>query len=251
MISIAEIQTGIRDYLLYPDYARLPKSTVLLRIHDKADYYRTALSIVNRGWLVDRWNLNVDTARTEFPVTASNWGRPFLAVTKDDADPNFIEREVEIVAVQNRDLFYQGARQGSVIFAAPHVASCLAFFNDADQGWRALVTPQHTQNAQYQVWFTPDRPMPPVLADNFNLIESFVNLFKVDVALSCLPNILIIDDDGNVTNAAQVAMVERRLTADFALYKQQFDIYKQFAFNDQTGQRRGWADNSDSETYFF
>lgn len=249
-ISINEIVNGVRDYLLRPDYETLPKYAVLSRLHHKLDHYSSRLKITNRGWLVGRWNLNVDTERDEYTVSASNFGRPFSCLTKDDTDANHVEREVEIVVVQNRDLYYQGTKQGVASFVQPHVAACVSFYRDASRGWLAKITPIHSQPATYEVWYIPDRPLPPVLADNLKLVDAFVNLYTVDVALSLLPNIIKTDDKGNVTNAGQISMIERRCNADKADYLQLFNTYAQSTVVEQTGPRRGWG-GEDSDTVYW
>lgn len=248
-ITISEIVTGVRDYLLLPDYATLSKSTLLLRIDDKQAYYQTSLKIANRNWFVNRTTIYVDPSRDEYSINADSFGRPFQCLTKDDTDPNHIERDVEIVTLQNRDLYYQGTKQGSTSFSYPHVAACMSFFNENGQ-WKVKVTPQHTQAATYEVWYSPDKGLPPVLADNLQLVDSFANLFKVDVALSCLPNLVKMDDKGNVLNGGQLTMLERRLMDDRNRYEAQFNVYRTMVFQEQTGPRRGFAEDAGYEQFF-
>lgn len=238
-VSIREIASGVRDYLMWPDHRRVPQFTVLLRLQDKSDHYRNAFNIVNRGWFLSRTQLDFDSSTDEVPITATAFGRAVQCLTIDESDPNHVERDVEIVAVQNRDLFYSGTKQSIGSYTTPHVASCISIFKEASQ-WKVKVTPQHTLPASYVLWFQPDR-MPKGLNDNFDLLDSFINLLKVDTALSLLARILIMDDKGNVLNGDQVALVERRLLDDRAQYLAQFNLTKQLAVNEQTGSRRGWA----------
>lgn len=248
-VSIREIASGVRDYLMWPDHRRVPQFTVLLRIQDKSDAQRQALNITNRNWFLSRFTLDVDSSTDEYPITATAFGRPVQCLTIDESDPNHVERDVEIVTVQNRDLFYSGTKQSLGSYTSPHVASCISIFREDNQ-WKAKVTPQHTLPASYVLWFQPDRPTPAGLNDNFPLLDSFINLLKVDVALSLLPNIMQMDDKGNVLNGAQVTMAERRLMSDKMEYGKLFDTYKQIAVNQQTGGRRGWADDEGFDLYW-
>lgn len=257
-VSIREIVSGVRDYLNWPDYQRLPQFTVLQRIQDKSDYYRQSFNLTNRGWFLSRFDLPVDASTDEFTITAPAFGRPVMCLTKDDSDPNHIEREVEIVQVQNRDLFYTGTKQSIGSYTLPHVAACISFFNDVDRGWLIKVTPQHTQAATYAVWYQPDRPAGVSLNDNYPLMESFINLLKVDVALSLLGKLAITDSKGIVTNAGQLSLLERGLMRDMygdpntpgSGYLALFNKTKEMPVNEQTGGRRGWASESDYEVFW-
>lgn len=239
-VTLKQIIEGVRSYLGYPPYGRLPNHLILSRLADKTAYYLTALNMTNEGWFLIRHPLTITPNKSDFQFDVD--GRPVLAVTVDDTDPMHVEREVEIVTVQDRDLYYVGPKQGMSSGAFPHVASSFTVFFDEDQGQRTIrVTPQHTQTAKYLIWLQPDTFAPPRLADNFPLMECFANLVKVDTALSLLPQAFTGE------NGDSIVLYERRLTADFGRYDAQFQAYKQISVNEQTGPRRGWASDSDGE----
>lgn len=244
MSSIKNVVQGIRSNLLYPDYKKVPNHLILDRLQDRFAYYLTALNIVNENWFLTRYPLTVTPNTDEFPIDIPIGSKPVLCVTVDNADPFHVEREVEILTVQNRDLYYIGPKQGLSSATFPHVATSIAFFYDQDNGQRiAKVTPQHTMVATYMIWLQPDVFAPPRLADNFPLLENFLNLTKTDVALSLTPALL--EEDGS--NAIKVGKIESRLQADFNRFDSQFTVYKQMAFNEQAGTRRGWATDSSGD----
>jgi hypothetical protein len=234
--SIKNIIAGVRDYVGNPDYGRLSNPSVLNRLNDKFDLYRAQLNL-------SKTNLTFGSGSDETVVNAPAWGRPVLVATKDDSDPNHQSIEIPIVTVQDRDLYYQGSKTGVSGSVSPHVATSIAFFKSNGQV-RAKCTPQHSQSATYELWYQPDRPTPPRLADNYPLLEAFQNLIKVDTALSCLPKLMILKD-GVATNAAELAFYERRLQSDKADYLHTFNQYKNQSHMEQAGMRGagGWGDD--------
>jgi hypothetical protein len=240
-ITIKSTVQGIRSLLLYPPAGSVPNHLILDRLRDKLDYYLTALNITNENWFLQRSILTVQPNTDEFDFDVT--GKPILCVTMDSSDPYHIEREIEIVTVQDRDLYYMGPKQGMSSGTFPHVATSISIFYDQDRGQRiAKVTPQHTQVAQYLIWLQPETLAPPRMADNFPMLENFMNLIKTDTALSLLPAIA---GEGNDT---KVEAIQGQLMRDMARYDQQFQTWKMTAFAEQAGPRRGWA--TEDSTYY-
>lgn len=236
-IAVRDLVAGVRAYCGYPAHDILNNATLLLYIHDESDQLRTLLNITDQNFLLERFYIDVNSSTSEYSVDAPvGFGIPILCNTVNDADPQHVTREIPIVTVQDIDLYYIGPRQitGSSVY--PHVATSWSFFTEGGQ-WTAKVTPVHGTPARYQFWYSPARPTPPQLADNYQLLENFTNLLKVSVALKCLPDCL------TPTNAEQVKMRTSMLAASKQEYGAAFDLYRRQAWLEQTGPRRSWADD--------
>ncbi len=240
-IPIKSILAGVRSYLGFPDYANLPNHMIMERLYDRLDYLRTLLNLTNQNFFLSRTRIDVDSSTDEYLLNFNvGPGRPVLCHTIDDSNPQHVTREVQIVNVQDNDLYYIGPKQGAGMTYAPHVAQTMNIFYDLDAGfWKVKVVPQHLSSASYQLWIQPDRPTPPTLTANFPLMENFIGLVKVSTALSCLPMLI----KGSDPNA--LAFIERRLMADEARYQSAFDVYKTMAHLEELGSKRGFATDCD------
>ena len=245
MIVIKQVVQGIRNYLGYPDYLMLPNHTILLRLYDEMDHQRNQMNLPNQGWFLTHQQIDVTPGSDEIPVAAIVGGSrfvPILVTTRDDSDPTHIRREVPIVTVQDMDLYYIGPQVSNDPSAFPNEASSMAFYTNENSGqFVAKVTPQANQTASYDVWYQPDRPNPPGFLGNYTLLESFVNLMKVSVAIICLPDLL--KPDGG--NAAQLNLRQTTLATQQARYDSVFEVQKQMSFNQDKGRRFGFATDDD------
>lgn len=238
---VKEVVGSIRTLLGRPGYGPVPTHLVLEHLYNEMDHQRNQMNLPNQGWFLSRQNLDVTPDTDEFPISALvGMARfiPLLITTKDDSDPYHVRREIPIVTAQNMDIYYLGPKTsiGTPLF--PHVASSFTFFTDQNTGqFKAKVTPQHSQTASYDIWYQPDRPLPPGFTAGYPLLEAFTNLIKVATAVDLLPYTLEKDN----SNQVWLDLLGKSLLDQRERYDRAFQIQKQMSFGDQKGPRRGFA----------
>lgn len=247
-VYIKDIVFGIRDLLGMPDYRQLPNYRVLLRTHDKIDYYQSQIQVATPSRYLNSSILHVDPLVDEVAITAANFGRPVLAHTYSESDPDHQRREVELLSsLQSMDLYYLGSPRVISTTTEPHVASSIAIYYDQTRaGWFARITPQHSNAADYLIWHQSESANVLGLNDVYRLPESFTNLLKTDTALSLWP-VILTAENGTIASA-----VREQLQRDFELYNETWQVYKQQSVVQQLGKRRGFFGGRycDDEVYY-
>lgn len=257
-----QIKQVVNDVILKagaPDSGRLSRWVILRLLHLKMDHYRARLQITDENRFLERWPLTVTPGNDEFAVDAAQAGKWLLCHTVDDSDPNHVRREVELVKIQNMDLFYLGPPSGGGSVGSPHVARSFTFFTEQGQT-KVKVTPKHDQSAQYLFWYQPDRPLPPKLQDNYPLLENFVNVVACDTAVAALAymkakivqELRALSLEANAETAQiQLAALSNELKSydsvmnDLRLemlpYLEVLKVYETQSMDEQSGPRIGWG----------
>jgi len=237
MPTINNIIGGVRLHLRTPSEDKIGDGKIAEYLLRKIDYYLNELNLTDQNWLLEKWQLDVDASTQIYTVNPSSapFGRPILCETMDESDPFHERREITIVDLQDRDLFYRGPQQAWAT-APPHSAITMTFFRSGGQK-RVLVEPQPAVSASYRFWFEPSRMLPQSITNDSPFLENFSNLLEVDTALTVLPDCDWPDVKHN--------RIEKALGADLVRYTAQFDRYKNQDRQEQVNTKRGFGDDWD------
>jgi len=247
-VVIKDMVTNTRDLLGMPNHQDLPLYRVLLRMQRVIDHYRNRMNITDVDWILNTWRLAVEPSSDTFVVSAPSFGRPVLITSVSDAadsDSSFVKHTYPLCDVPDAHLFYVGPTQAATApMPAPHVASAFSLYASGGQQF-IKVTPRHATQAFYDIWYEPGRPDPPMLADNFPLLENFVNLVEAHTALDCYP--------AAAKGMDEVTRVEikERLEKVFPDLRDTFESYIRQDVKEQVGPRRGWSSGQDWMDYWY
>lgn len=236
--TINSIIGGVRSYLRFPPESLISDGVIVERIFDKLAYYINQLNLTAENWHLEQWLMDVDPSEEVYSVNQVDWGVPMLIETIDESDPQHQRREIEICRMQDLDRFYDGP---STVLNSPvgypWSAQAMAFYRESGQD-KVRVVPTPSVSASYRVWYEPAGISVSALTDVVPFLSNFSNLLKVDTAIVCLPDTEMDD--------VKYKRVQSVLTLDLERFTQQFEMFKQNLFQEQTGKRRGWGDDYDN-----
>lgn len=189
MPTVKEIVTAVREYCGNPGHDKLNLGTICLHLYDQIDHLLNRLNITDENWIIGRTIVSVDGGNDEYTLP-TEFGRPVFCETVDDGTSDFQRREVEIVNVQDFNLYWSGYKISGVYGSIAHSAEVVAVFGPNEQPGVKLIkfAPPPQQAADYRVWYDVARQTPPQLAEKPLVMEQFHNLLKIDTAISCLPH---------------------------------------------------------------
>ena len=108
---------------------------ILTALIDQIAHHTTQLAVSRNHWAVEKWTLFVQPGIEDYPITAANFGRPFLMYTIDPTDIYHVRREIPFSMFQDTDRRYIGSQQASLMAANRHSASQVVFYRKEGQGW--------------------------------------------------------------------------------------------------------------------
>lgn len=198
------------------------------------------MALPNVGWLLEYYDLAVGGGVDTFDVEGLvSWGGIVLVTTLKESDTGFTAVEIPVSSVQSQDKYYIGPQVVSG-GADEHMAEVISFYRDNASGdLMAKLKPAQTNTATYRIWFQPNRPAPPLLAQSQPLLEQFTNLLKVRAAISCLPNLYVekIVAAKPHDNRNQIQMLGTTLQAKQAEFGAVFQKTKQMLLKPDSGPR--------------
>lgn len=227
MPSLQNMMVNVRGRLGEPHAQHPSNHQVLLALSTHIQRYCNRLNLTGRPWAVDECSLLAVAGQEDYPVTATNFGRPIQVRTVYPANPSHIERDIDFFELGDVNFDWPFPRDfGALSFnpdGSPHTAQRMAFFRRGGQNQcyvRLIPIPQ--QSAQYQILYTVgvlgDTALAtvPVLPEHHALIE-------IRTAISLLPQTQWVDDnransDTRREYAAALKNDEVELTRDFELY---------------------------------
>lgn len=203
-IAIGEIRRGMG----YPNEAELSDASILMELWQTITLYRSSLNRSPEAWEISRWPFTVDADTKERNMSISDFGEGIFAQSKDDSNPYFLQRTIDLVRPDQMSMYWSGPTNLSIggTWWGKHVASAFAVFNEGSQ-WKISWMPKHMQSADYVLWYVPGPAIvPPLFDDNtlFPLEEQ--NWFIVaDCVVNLMPHIA---DRDKGLDAKQQALVE-------------------------------------------
>lgn len=236
----------IRRRLGHPLPEAPDDGTLLTMLVDQIAHHTTQLSVTRNHWAVDRWTLNVQPNLEEYPITAGNFGRPFLLYTIDPTDQYHFRREIPFSLLQDIDRRYVGPETATPRATNQHSAVLVSFYRKEGQGWFIRPTPIPANSAQYELWYETNYNYGS-LGDTPGL-DAFHHLLRVQTALSALPYCewLGISLKENVDAwKAKIGLLRDTLVHDEAIFRQAFNNYKAQASRDGVTSKLGYAPESD------
>jgi hypothetical protein len=247
MATNVENLSAIRHRLGDPN-PHQPSDVQLLNIYiDHIANHCAQLQNTRSHWLVGRWTLPADANTEDYPVTAEDFGRPFLVYTTDDADSFHVRREVPFSLLQDADQRYQGPQQTQ---QQRHSAVEISFYRQgpASPQWYARLTPIPGGSATYEVFYEAKYTF-GALADSPGL-DLFYNVVRVQTALSALP--LCAWGDISIKQnpdswQMQAKALRDVLLHDEAIFQKQFDSYRAQSTREGVSRKRGegWQHEAD------
>src|SRR6266403_5037503 len=186
MPTVRELIANIRSRAGSPPYGKVGNGDILFCVYDEIDHLLNRLNLTDENWIVGRKTISVNTDVDEYPMPPE-FGRIVLVETIDDADPNHVRRELQVLDVQDFDWFWSGYK--NIIGSGyKHNSTVCATFNLNTKPQRTIkFAPPPSDAADYRVWYEIGRQPPPLLADTPRLMEQFHNLLTTGVALQILP----------------------------------------------------------------
>jgi len=223
-------------------------NTLMEFLVDNLLNFQASLVNTRNHWSVSNWTLQTAAGVEDYLVTATDFGRPFLAYTVDPTDTYHWRREVPFSLMQDADMRYQGPQQTQSAY--PWSASELVFYR-VGQTWYARTVPIPGQSAQYEIWYET----------NYNYaspsdvvgLEAFQNLVRVQTALSALPQVAWRGCSPMENPEAwklKVQAMAIALDRDEKRFQKQFDDYRASSSRDGVNVKRGYAPDFDgADTY--
>lgn len=246
MLTVRDLIPGIRDWLGKPDKGKLSNTTILLRMFDELDNFRSSMNLANVGWSLMHTDIAVQAGQEEIPVEGQiPLGGVVLVTTWDGSDTGFTAEEVPVTTIQSQDKYYVGPRvEDNYNSAEGHAVRVFTFTRDAQTGnVIAIVKPSHQQLAYYRIWHQIDRAEQPALNDMLPFLQAFANLLKIKVAIACLMELYEEREvaDKVVTNMAQLKLRMEILAKKEAEFGAIFEKTKQQPIPQQSGSRVGFS----------
>lgn len=239
MATNAQNLSAIRLRLGEPD-PHCPSRFQLLNIFiDHVANHRAALLNTRSHWDVESWTLNVSDGDEDIPITAPNFGRPFLVYTTDASNEFHVRREIPFSLLQDTDQRYQGPQK---TVAQGHSAVEISFYRRGSSSpqWYARVTPIAGASATYEVFYEAGYTLAS-LGDSPGL-SPFHQLIRVQTALSALPlcawGDISIRQNPNAWKL-QTGALRDVFLHDEAIFKKEFDSYRALSTKEGVSRKRG------------
>ena len=102
----------VRRKCHYPQYQKLPDSTIAAVLLGQIDELTTELNLAGQLWIVRQTIITVNDGDDIIPITADGFGRPITVETYDASDPNLDTREVDMVNEPELVRYFGGGDPG-------------------------------------------------------------------------------------------------------------------------------------------
>jgi hypothetical protein len=162
-VALGEIRRGLGR----PHEAELSDSDILMELWQVLVYYRSILNLTHESWSVKRWDFFVNPGSiSEKKITVGDFGSAIFVTSKDDVNPYFIKRTIEVVGPEQMSLHYSGPTNLLIggTWWSPHVAAVFSVFNE-NGIWKISWLPAHSSSAEYTMWYVAGVTTTPPLYD--------------------------------------------------------------------------------------
>ena len=155
----------VRRKCHYPQYQKLPDSTIAAVLLGQIDELTTELNLAGQLWIVRQTIITVNDGDDIIPITADGFGRPITVETSDASDPNLDTREVDMVNEPELVRYFGGGDPGPS--GVKHSAEACAFMdNPLNPGQKAIrFGPKPAATADYLILYEPYTNRPQQFSD--------------------------------------------------------------------------------------
>lgn len=186
--------------------------------------YHNELQETGQNWDIGSWQLSCMPDVAEYPVLASNFGKP-LYILSYDPNPDVLERTIPIVDIQNRD-YPPALRHAGPYWEGENNATSMAFYGKGplkgNHYVRVRPTPKNPDN--YTIWYKLG-PLPPNQLSTELLLPEHHHLLMTRIAISALPYCRW-DDLDKAWIPQKVAMLTQSFMFQNQQYQDAFDRYR-------------------------
>ena len=222
------MRTNVRTRLGHPRAQSPSNHDILLNLSTQIQRYINKLALSGRNWAVDEVGLSVANGVEDYPITATNFGRPVQVRTVYPQNPSYIERDIEFDELGDMNFNWPYPKNfGSLVYNAdgsPNTAQRMAFFRKSglDQVY-VRVTPIPAMPAQYQILYQVGDFARSAALATIPVLPQHHDLLEIRTAISLLPSTTWSDDaraDSGRRQEYAMALQndERALAADFEQY---------------------------------
>lgn len=219
--------------------------TIMEFLVDNLLNHHASLVNTRNHWSVYHWTMQAVSGTEDYVVSASDFGRPFLAYTTDPTDTYHWRREVPFSLMQDADRRYQGPQQSQSAYSWS--AAELVFYR-VGQSWHVRPVPIPGQSATYEIWYETNYSYQSP-SDVVGL-EAFHNLVRVQTAMSALPHVAWRGCSPLENPQAWKIKVEAMaisLGRDEERYQKQFDNYRAQSSRDGVNSKTPYAAGYDGD----
>jgi hypothetical protein len=219
---------NVRVRLGHPRAQSPSAHDILLNLSTQIQRYLNELALSGRTWAVDEVPLVVGAGQEDYPITATNFGRPLQVRTVYSANPSYIERDVEFDELADMNYNWPYPKNlGSLITnvdGSPNTAMRMAFYRRGglDQAY-VRVTPIPAATATYQILYQVGSFADSAALATVPVLPEHHALLEIRTAISLLP-LAEWSDDAKVNASKQQALAlslsndERFLASSFTSY---------------------------------
>ena len=188
--AISEIRRGLGR----PHEAVLSDPDIILELWQALTYYRSLLNLTQETWSIKRKRFTVQPGTpTESNLGVSDFGSCIFITSKDDTNPYFIQRTINVVKPELLSMYFSGPvnlQFGGSWAYGPHVARVFSIFKEGSS-WKIKWLPAHATVAEYEMWYVPNcATQPPLFDDQMGFpVEESSFLIVNDCIINLFPHI--------------------------------------------------------------
>lgn len=187
MSSVNRAIGAVQRKLLFPSQ---PSEGIIGEFYiETVDEKVTELGQTREAWFASKTAISVVPGRDEYllDALAPNLGKARFMWTKDDSDPYFQRRPVDIVQLEDLTTYYRGGDANPTPSPAAHSALACAIYYEPGFGNKIVFGPTPNQNAQYVLVYEPATVRPQSLENAGFRFSQFDSYLSDCTALRCLP----------------------------------------------------------------
>lgn len=184
---------NVRAIHLGEPRAQCPTNYQLLKkLSIQIQRYINRLSLSERSWAVAECSLTVAANTEDYPIAASDFGRPIQVRTVWPSNPSHVERDIDFFELGDINYDWPYPKNvGALLYNAdgsPHTAQRMAFFRQSglDQPY-VRVQPVPQQSATYQILYQIGSYSDSAALATVPVLPQHHALIEVRTALSLLP----------------------------------------------------------------
>ena len=192
MSSIETMQANVLLRLGEPVEQKPSDRIVLLNLSTQIQSYINEANLSAKPWVVAELDLNVSPNTEDYPIPATDFGKPLMVRTVWASNPAHIERTVDFFELQDLNFDWNLPKNfGNTFFnldGSPHTALRMAFFRKSglDQAYvRVLPVPQLA--ATYQILYQIGKYGEEQAVETVPVLPQHHALIEVRTAISLLP----------------------------------------------------------------
>lgn len=191
---------NVRVRLGHPRVQQPSAHDILLNLSTQIQRYINKLALSGRTWAVDEVALVVNAGVEDYPIPATNFGRPIQVRTVYPANPGYIERDIEFDELADMNFNWPYPKNmGSMITnidGSPNTAQRMAFYRrgGVDQAY-VRVTPIPAATATYQILYQVGNFADDAALSTVPVLPQHHALLEIRTAISLLPSANWSDDD--------------------------------------------------------